>query len=85
MWLTAETSDDSKIQFDDLLKIAKYFENRKVTDAFLKFNYKKDCLDELLYPFLLRLSDAKELGTACKFIFVLSHDQSFTEGGFFYK
>ena len=48
MWLTAETSDNSKIQFDDLLKIAEYFENRKVTDAFLKFNYNKDCLDELL-------------------------------------
>ena len=76
--ITAETSDNSKIEFDDLLKIAKS-EHR---EAFLKFDYKKDRLDEFILPFLMRLSDSKELCTVCKVIFVLSHDQNFTERGF---
>ena len=76
--ITAETSDNSKTQFDDLLKIAKY-EHR---EAFVKFDYKKHCLDDIIWPFLMRLSDNKELSTMCKVIFVLSHGQSFTERGF---
>ena len=50
---------------------------------FLKFHHKKDRLDEFIWPFLMRLSDNKELCTMCKVIFVLSHGQSFTERGFF--
>ena len=76
--ITAETSDNSKTQFDDLLKIANY-EHR---EAFVKFDYKKHCLDDIIWPFLMRLSDNKELCTMCKVIFVLSHGQSFTERGF---
>ena len=76
--ITAETSDNSKTQFDDLLKIAKY-EHR---EAFVKFDYKKHCLGDIIWPFLMRLSDNKELCTMCKVIFVLSHGQSFTERGF---
>ena len=49
---------------------------------FLKFDHKKDRLDEFIWPFLMRLSDNKELCTVCKVIFVLSHGQSFTERGF---
>ena len=60
------------------MKIAKYEHG----EAFLKFDYKKDCLDEFIWPFLIRLSDSKEPGTVCKVIFVLSHGQSFTERGF---
>ena len=59
--ITAETSDNSKVEFDDLLKIAKY-EHR---ESFLKFDYKKDRLDEFILPFLMRLSDNKELCTVC--------------------
>ena len=76
--ITAETSDNSKNQFDDLLKIVKHGHR----EAFLKFDYKKDRLDEFIWPFLMRLSDNKELCTVCKVIFVLSHDQSFTKRGF---
>ena len=60
--ITGETLDNFKIQFDDLLKIPKY-EHRK---AFLKF----DCLDEFIWPFLIRLSNNKEQCTMCKVIFV---------------
>ena len=77
--ITAEASDIPKIQIDDLLKITKY-EHR---EEFLKFDYKKDCLDELIWPFFIRLSDNKVLCTVCKAIFVLSHGRSFTERGFF--
>ena len=66
--ITAETSDNSKIQFDDLLKIAKY----KHREAFLKFDYKKDRLDEFIWPFLMILSDNKELCTMCKVISIIS-------------
>ena len=75
--ITAKT-DNFKIRFDDLLKIAKY-EHR---EGFLKFDYKKNHLDEFIWPFLMRLTDNKELCTVCKVIFVLSHGQSFTEKGF---
>ena len=75
---TTETSDNSKIQFDDLLEIAKY-EHR---EAFLKFDYKKGRLDEFIWPLLTRLINNKELYTVCKVIFVLSHGQSLTERGF---
>ena len=76
--ITAETSDDSKNQFGDLFKIVKH-EHR---EAFLKFDYKKDCLDEFIWPFVMRLSDNKELYTVCKVLFASSHGQSFTERGF---
>ena len=76
--ITAETWDNSKNQFDNFLKIVKH-EHR---EAFLKFDYKNDCLDELIWPFLVRLSDSEELCTVCKVIFVLSHGQSFTERSF---
>ena len=76
--ITAETSDNSKNQFDDLFKIVKH-EHR---EAFLKFDYKKDCLDDFLWPFLMRSSDNKELCTVCKVIFLLSHGKSFTKRGF---
>ena len=76
--ITAETSDNSKNQFDDPLKIVKH-EHR---EAFLKFDYKKDRLDEFIWPFLMSLSDNKELCTVCKVIFVLSHSQSLTKRGF---
>ena len=76
--ITTETSDNFKVQFDDLLKIAKY-EHREV---FLKFDCKKDRLDEFIWPFLMRLTGSKELCAACKVIFVLSHGQSFIERGF---
>ena len=76
--IIAETSDNSKNQFDNLLKIVKH-EHR---EAFLKFDYKKDRLDEFIWPFLMRLSDNKELCTVCKVILVLSCGQSFTERGF---
>ena len=59
--ITAESSDSSKNQFDDLLKIVEH-EHR---EAFLKFDYKKDHLDELIRPFLMRLSDNKELCIVC--------------------
>ena len=65
--ITAETSDNSKNQFDDPLKIVKH-EHR---EAFLKFDYKKDCLDDFLWPVLMRSSDNKELCTVCKVIFLL--------------
>ena len=76
--ITAETSDNSKNQFDDPLKIVKH-EHR---EAFLKFDYKKDRLDEFIWPFLMSLSDNKELCAVCKVIFVLSYGQSLTERGF---
>ena len=71
--ITAKT-DNFKIRFDDLLKIAKC-EHR---EGFLKFDYKKDHLDEFIWPFLMRLTDNKELCTVCKVILVLPHGQSFT-------
>ena len=76
--IIVETSDNSKNQFDDLLKIVKH----EHKEAFLKFDRKKDRLDEFIWPFLMRLSDNKELCTVCKVIFVLSHCQNFTERGF---
>ena len=60
------------------MKIAKY-EHR---EGFLKFDYKKDHLDEFIWPFFMRFTDNKELCTVCKVIFVLSHGQSFTERSF---
>ena len=77
--ITAEASDIPKIQIDDLLKITKY-EHR---EAFRKFDCKKDCLDEFIWPFFIRSSDNKVLCTVCKVIFVLSHGRSFAERGFF--
>ena len=76
--ITADTSDNSKNQFHELLKIIKH-EHR---EAFLKFDYEKDHLDEFIWPFLMRLSDNKKLCTVYKVIFVLSCGQSFTERGF---
>ena len=76
--ITAETSDNSKNQFDDLLKIVKHGHR----EAFLKFDYKKDRLDEFIWPFLMSLSDNKELCAVCKVIFVLSYGQSLTERRF---
>ena len=52
------------------------------TEGFLKFDYKKDHLDEFIWPFFMRFTDNKELCTVCKVIFVLSHGQSITERGF---
>ena len=52
------------------------------TEAFLKFNYEKDYLDEFIWPFLMRLSNNKRLCTVYKVIFVLSRGQSFTERSF---
>ena len=53
-------------------------------EAFLKFDYKKNCLDEFIWPFLRRLTDSKELCTMCK-VTLLSHGQSFTGKGFSIK
>ena len=60
------------------MKIVKH-EHR---EAFLKFDYKKDCLDEFIWPFLMRLSDSKELYTVCKVLFASSYGHNFTERGF---
>ena len=46
------------------------------------FSLIKDRLDEFIWPFLMRLSDNKELWTVCKVIFLLSHSQSLAERGF---
>ena len=59
------------------MKIGKY----EHTEAFLKFDYKKDRLDEFIWSFPMRLSD-KELCAMYKVIFGLSHGQSVTEKGF---
>lgn len=76
--VNSETADKSKIQFDDLLKIAKH----EYRETFLKFDFKKDRLDEFIWPFPMKLKDSNELCTVCKVLFVLSHGQSFTERGF---
>lgn len=55
--ITAQASDNSKIQIGDLLKI-----------AFLKLRHKKDHLNEFIWPLLMKLSDSKELYTMCKAI-----------------
>ena len=74
--ITSNVADNTKNQYSDLLKIAKYEQN----DAFLKFNYNNQ-LDSFLSN-ILTINDFKDIWPICKIIFVLSHGQSQVERRF---
>ena len=71
--ISASVADNLKYLFDQLLKVAQY----EHKEEFLKFSFKKDCLDVFFAPFL-----ADNMWAICKIVFILSHGQSFTERGF---
>ena len=76
--ISASVADNSKYQFDQFLKVAQYERKEK----FLKFSFKKDCLDVLFAPFLAENGSCNNVWAICKIVFILSHGQSFTERGF---
>lgn len=51
-------------------------------EKFLKFNFKTECFDSLLYQFVAVNADYSDLWKAMKVILITTHGQSFTEQGF---
>ena len=55
----------------------------KHADKFLEFDFRKDRLDQYLFPYLAgKGTDYSDLWTICILIFTINHGQAFTERGF---
>ena len=77
-WLPAQACDDAKEQYEDFISTV-VKENR---DKFLRFDIKKDRVDEFLGLFLHRKTHFLSLWKVAKIIFTLSHSQCAVERGF---
>ena len=73
--ITAKVTDMAKFQHNEFQKIVW----EKHHSEFVAFDFVKDRLDVFLGKYI---SDKKELWHICKLVFVLSHGQSYVEGGF---
>ena len=74
--ITSNVANNAKVKCSYLLKIANYEQN----DAFVKFNYKKDRLDNFISS-ISTTNDFKDIWHICKIIFVWLHGQSQVKGG----
>ena len=77
--ISASVTDNSKYQFDQCLKVVQC----ECKEEFLDFfSFKRDHLDIFFAPFLVENDSYNNVWAIGKIVFILSHDQIFTEIGF---
>lgn len=77
--IKAKVADNAKSQYEKFINTCVV----KHAEKFMEFDFRKERLDEFLYPFLGKKgTDFGDLWTVSILIFTINHGQAFTERGF---